>query len=159
MRGKLLSFLDLLAITVAAMVMILSIVPDEPFDTPPTDWYAFTMEVDPRAVTEGSTDKTPLLGLGFMLNINGERLDLVARGNGERKLTCDPEGLELTCYFRGKKGQNIKGYFFIRDDLYLLNQGTEVTGSVSGLNIGLVESAIKLTTTNRFMYSYEGVLK
>lgn len=160
MRGRLLSFLDLLAITVAVMVMVLAIVPDQPFASEPTDWYSFTMEIDPHAVSASNgTDATSSLELGFLLLIEGEPYDLFRRGDGSRSFTCDPSGLELTCFFRGDPGEQVKGHFFIRDDQFLLRDSSAVTGSVLGMRIGLEETAIELQTSNSFNHSYSGLLE
>lgn len=159
-RGRLLSFLDLLAITVAVMVMVLAIVPDQPFGAEPTDWYSFTLEIDPRAVTApDGTDATSNLELGFLLLIEGEPYDLSRRGDGSRSFTCDPSGLELTCFFRGDPGERVEGYFFLRDDRFLLEDRSVVTGSVLGMRIGLEETAIALQPSNWFNHSYSGSLE
>lgn len=156
MHGRLLSFLDLLAIAVAVTVIILAIVPDQPFSSVPVDWYSFTFEIDRKAKNGVATDT---LQLGFTVSIDGETYDLYKRPNAERNFHCNLTGLELTCHFRGDAGERLQAAFFIRDDAFKLTQATVVTGAVFGRKIELQEQPIELKAGELFTFSHEGKLE
>lgn len=161
MRGKLLSFLDLLAITVAVMVMILAIVPDQPAEGKPTEWYIFNVALDAHSIKDPSSnlDLTPKLKIGFLLEINGKKFDIHSGIDPKRQFLCDHAPLELICLFLGEVGEKFNAKFFIRDDEFVLVNDSHVKATIQGEKMGIPLRYITLGSSNRFSNKSKGILK
>ncbi len=161
LHGRLLSFLDLLAITVAAIVILLSIVPDKPFTGKPTDWYSFTVELQSGSLTDISgSDLTPRLLIGFLMTIKDKQYDILKHGDVERQFHCNSTGLEMACYFRGEKGEKLSGTVFIRDDAFFLRKDSAINAAVFPVKMDLsIKDKIIFERNNHFSKKFTGVLQ
>lgn len=158
MSGRLLAFLDLLAISVAVAVLILTIVPDRPFSEPPSKWYSFTVQLQRGGLKVSGTDRTAKLSIGFLLTIDGSDFDHRSKGNADRAFFCKPKTLALTCYFQGDSGDKVEGSFFIADDAYLLHPGASILADLLSQSLNPDFTILTFRRSDLFGVDFRGTL-